>query len=322
MLWGASDPKRSLAFRFCPPLLTGLSFADATHWLRRESWGTLDATPTVPDLQRTKERPKGVETVSCRVRHVLILLASAAALGLPPYAVQAQIPAAAPLADKPPGGPTPLHPPMPALSADEIKARQGRGGGQKPDFNRSRRSDADKALPNPYVVNQAWYTMPEGRFLGGASAIDMDRDGVSVWIVERCGTANACEGSHVDPIMKFSPDGKVLKAFGHDLINYPHGMYVDRDDNIWVTDTWSNLNRDATDGRGGPITEFSKSHPGGAQVLKFSADGKLLLRLGVPGVYGDDETHLSQPSDVVTDKAGNIYVADGHDSLPANNRIV
>ena len=258
--------------------------------------------------------------MSIRPRYLLVLLASGAALAS--AVVNAQVPPATPTAAKPPGGPTPLHAPMAPLTADEIKARQGRGGNQKVDLNLSRRSDADKSLPNPYVVNQTWYDMPAGRFLGGASAIDMDKDGVSVWIVERCGTANACEGSHVDPIVKFGPDGKIQKMFGHDLINYPHGMYVDPDNNIWVTDTWSNLNRDSTDGRGGPITDFSKAHPGGAQVLKFSPDGKLLLRLGTPGVYGADATHFSQPSDVVTDKAGNIYVADGHDSLPANNLIV
>jgi sugar lactone lactonase YvrE len=56
--------------------------------------------------------------------------------------------------------------------------------------------------------------------------------------------------------------------------------------------------------------------------MKFSPDGKLLMRLGVPGIYGNDKTHFSQPSDVITDDQGNIYVADGHDSPPANNRIV
>jgi hypothetical protein len=55
--------------------------------------------------------------------------------------------------------------------------------------------------------------------------------------------------------------------------------------------------------------------PAGVQVLKFSPAGKLLLRIGTPGVYGNDETHLSQPSDVVTSPVtGEVFVADGHDS--------
>lgn len=61
--------------------------------------------------------------------------------------------------------------------------------------------------------------------------------------------------------------------------------------------------------------------PAGAQVLKFSPTGKLLLRIGTPGVYGNDATHLSQPSDMLTSPNGEVFVADGHDSPPANNRI-
>ena len=229
--------------------------------------------------------------------------------------------------DKVPGGVTPLHAPMPRLSAEEIVKRSARGGGQGGDYNISRRSDFDKALANPYVVNQAWYTMPKGRYLGGASAIEIDRDGRSLWVAERCGTGGACGDSHVDPIIHFNADGKILKMLGHDMIAYPHGMYIDRQDNIWVTDTESNNDASCTDctvpgtGRGGSSAN-NKAHPGGGQVLKFSPQGKLLLRLGVPAVYGNDESHFSQPSDVVLDNEGNIYVADGHDSAPANNRIV
>src|SRR4051812_28902764 len=227
-------------------------------------------------------------------------------------------------ADGVPEHPMPLHAAMAPLTDAEIAARRGRGGGGgggKTDYNISKRSDADKALPNPYAMNQVWYTMPEGRFLGGTSGIEIDRDGTSVWITERCGTPNACEGSHVDPVIHFSADGKILAMFGHDMINYPHGLHVDRDGNVWVTDTWSNLDRTAGGGRG-PITDFSKAHPGGAQVYKFSPTGKVLLHLGVPGVFGNDETHFTQPSDVVTDSDGNIYVADGHDTQPSNDRIV
>jgi hypothetical protein len=251
-----------------------------------------------------------------RRRQILFLAAGAMAIAVPLGISLAQN---AP--DKAPAGPMPLHAPMAPLSPEEYTKRQGRGGGGGGggvDYNTSRRSDFDKALPNPYVVNQAWYTMPEGRYLGGASGVDIDKDGVSIWIAERCGGGGNCEGSHVDPVMKFSPEGKILVMFGHDMINYPHGLYVDRDNNIWVTDTESNL----VAGRGGTVSEFAKAHPAGAQVLKFSPEGKLLLRLGTPGVYGKDESHFSMPSDVVTDPQGNIYVADGHDSPPSNTRVV
>jgi len=256
-----------------------------------------------------------------RRRPILILSASALALAVT-LGISLGQNGPKPEIEKAPGGPTPLHAPMAPLTPEEIQIRMSRGGGGGGggvDYNISRRSDYDKALPNPYVVDQTWYTMPKGRYLGGASAIDMDRDGVSVWVAERCGTANDCQGSHVDPVIHFGADGKIITMFGKDMINYPHGMYVDRDDNVWVTDTVSNLEGAA--GRG-PNAEFSKAHPAGAQVLKFSPTGKLLLRLGTPGVYGKDESHFSEPSDVVTDAQGNIYVADGHDSPPSNTRVV
>ena len=237
------------------------------------------------------------------------------------------IPPATATAPKPPSGPsTNLHAPVPALSAAEVEARRGRGGGgggrAAVDYNNSRRTDFDKQLPNPFGADQSWYNMPAGRFLGGVSGIQMDRDGKSIWVAERCGTANSCEDKHVDMVIHFGADGKIIKMFGHDIINYPHGLWIDKDDNVWVTDTWSNLNRDAEGGRGAPPSENSKAHPGGAQVVKFDKNGKILLRLGVPGVYGSDETHFSQPSDVVTDNDGNIYVGDSHDTEPTNARIV
>ena len=189
------------------------------------------------------------------------------------------------------------------------------------DFNVSKRTAADKALPNPYLMNQAWYAMPKGRYLGGASGIDMDRDGKSIWVFERCGGRDMCLDTHIDPIMHISAEGKVLAAFGRDLIAYPHGLYVDRDDNIWVTDLQSNVDPAARRGR--PIPAMKEKVPtAGATVLKFSPTGKLLLTIGTPGVYGKDASHFSQPSDVITNAAGDVFVVDAHDSEPSNNLLV
>src|SRR4029453_5084899 len=93
-----------------------------------------------------------------------------------------------------------------------------------------------------------------------------------------------------------------LKSFGAGLLIFPHGFYVDRDGNVWVTDA---------QGRDG------KGH----QVLKFSPAGKLLLTLGKAGVPGSGPDELNQPSDVVVAPNGDIFVADGHDA-GSNMRIV
>jgi sugar lactone lactonase YvrE len=197
----------------------------------------------------------------------------------------------------------------------------GAAGAPAPNYNVSKRSQADKALPNPYLMNQAWYTMPKGRYLGGASGIEMDRDGKSIWVFERCGGRDLCLDTHIDPIMHISADGKVLKTFGKDLVSYPHGLHVDAQGNIWVTDLQSNVDPAARRNRPFPPMK-DKVPTAGATVLKFSPDGKLLMTLGTPGVYGNDATHFSQPSDVITNAAGDIFVVDAHDTEPSNNRVV
>src|SRR4051812_44182668 len=42
-------------------------------------------------------------------------------------------------------------------------------------------------LPNPYQTVEGWAKLPEGRTWGSTSAVDIDRDGTSVWVAERCG---------------------------------------------------------------------------------------------------------------------------------------
>jgi sugar lactone lactonase YvrE len=47
-------------------------------------------------------------------------------------------------------------------------------------------------------------------------------------------------------------------------------------------------------------------------VIKFSPDGKELMRLGTAGKAGTDPGLLNEPCDVVTAANGDIFVADGH----------
>ena len=109
------------------------------------------------------------------------------------------------------------------------------------DYNLSLRQQADIDLPNPYDRDETWLKMPAGKGkLGATSAIDIDVDGKSVWIARRC-EDNGCYGSHVDPVMKFDEKGNFVRSFGADTLVYPHGMWVDREGNVWVADTQSSL---------------------------------------------------------------------------------
>jgi sugar lactone lactonase YvrE len=83
---------------------------------------------------------------------------------------------------------------------------------------------------------------------------------------------------------------------------YPHGLFVDRDDNVWVSD-----------GR----AKNGKGHT----VMKFSPSGKLLMTLGKPGIAGDGPDTFNAPSDIYVMANGIIFVADGHGG-DTNARIV
>src|ERR1700747_817378 len=100
----------------------------------------------------------------------------------------------------------------------------------------ARGADDPNSAPNPYRVDEGWAKLPQGRKWGAAIGVDIDRDGKSVWVFDRGGTADDCSGSDLAPIQKFDASGKPVTSFGAGLFNYPHGIFVDRDDNIWVCD--------------------------------------------------------------------------------------
>ena len=169
-------------------------------------------------------------------------------------------------------------------------------------------------LPNPYRTVTGWALLPEGRAWGSTSAVDIDRDGKSIWVAERC-AANSCEGSTLDPVLQFDANGKLVRHFGAGLLVAPHGIFVDAQDNVWVTDCA------CTGGRGqgarAGATQASDSVKRGHQVFKFSPDGKLLLALGTPG-GAREPGYFFQPNDVLVAPNGEIYVSEGHSSRPGS----
>ena len=90
-------------------------------------------------------------------------------------------------------------------------------------------------LPNPYETVRDFGTLPDGRTWGSVSALNVDIDGVHIWVADRCGS-NSCAESNVDPIVKMDPEGNVVKSFGAGLITWPHGMDVDSEGNVWIVD--------------------------------------------------------------------------------------
>ena len=158
-------------------------------------------------------------------------------------------------------------------------------------------------LPNPYETVRNFGKLPAGRNWGSVSALAMDRDGVHIWVGERCGT-NSCAGSRVDPILKLDPQGNIVTGFGAGMFIWPHGMHVDRDGNVWVTDA-----RSATPAE---LEKFPEEKGKGHTVYKFSPQGKVLLRIGTPGEAGSPPSHLTEPNAVITAPNGDIFVAEAH----------
>src|SRR5713101_3161839 len=72
-------------------------------------------------------------------------------------------------------------------------------------------------LPNPYVTVNGWAKMPPGRTWGSTSAVEIAKDGVSIWVAERCGS-NSCAGSNLDPILEFESTGTMVKSFGSGML--------------------------------------------------------------------------------------------------------
>ena len=151
-----------------------------------------------------------------------------------------------------------------------------------------------KDLPNPYKTITGWAQLPDGRKWGSTAGVDIGPDG-NVWTYDRCG-ANSCAESDLDPVIEFDQKtGKSLQHFGKGLFVQPHGFYVDKQSNVWVTDA-----------------QATKDGSKGLQVTEFSKEGKVLLTLGKKGTSGVGPDLFGAPSDVVVAPNGDIFVADGH----------
>jgi sugar lactone lactonase YvrE len=188
------------------------------------------------------------------------------------------------------------------------------------------------SAPNPYKTVENSLTMPEGRTWGSTSAVEIDRDGRSIWVGERCG-ANTCldratgQMSSLPSVLKFDPSGKLVASFGQGMLIFPHGMHVDREGNVWVTDGQDDAPQPARGAapaagqpgsaatRNGPLPGSTRGH----QVLKFSPQGKLLMTLGKAGGAAEPE-YFYQPNDVLVAPNGVIFVSEGHGG--ANARIL
>ena len=128
--------------------------------------------------------------------------------------------------------------------------------------------------------------MPAGWKFGRVSSVATNPAGTEVYVFHR--------GKKADPLIVFDNKGKYLRSWGKGMFGNPHGLRVDRDGFVWITDN------------------------GDHQVMKFTKEGKLLMTLGIKGKAGTDSKTFNRPTDVAFAKNGDFYVSDGY----GNSRVV
>lgn len=140
------------------------------------------------------------------------------------------------------------------------------------------------------AVDAGWPTIPAGAKFGEVSAVDVDAEG-NVWVLHRAGRKWA-EPFPEEPIaeptvFKFSPEGKLLAQWGAGVFVMPHGISIDPEGKVWITDVARE------------------------QVMRFSPEGALELTLGERGVTAQDAGHFGRPADVAF-LPERVLIADGY----------
>ena len=153
-----------------------------------------------------------------------------------------------------------------------------------------------RETPPRLAVDADWMRLPADALFGEVSAVDVDSHG-HVFVLHRAGRKWA-EPFPSEPIARptvFMFDGKtgtLLARWGAGALVMPHGLSVDGEDKVWITDVARE------------------------QVLRFSHTGALELTLGERGVTGTGPTRFGRPADVAFD-GERVLVADGY----LNDRI-
>ena len=165
---------------------------------------------------------------------------------------------------------------------ERAAAARGQGAGQVPRFE----------------VDPGWPAIPDTLNMGEVTSVAVDRQD-HVWILHRPASGPA--------VLEFDAAGRYLQGWGGpgDGYEWPaiaHGIFVDHKDNVWVG------------GRSGEA-------PADDMLLKFTANGTLLLQIGRRGASAGnaDTANLHQPADQFVHGATNeLLVADGY----GNRRVI
>ncbi|MCI0515911.1 peptidyl-alpha-hydroxyglycine alpha-amidating lyase family protein [candidate division KSB1 bacterium] len=134
-----------------------------------------------------------------------------------------------------------------------------------------------------YHFEEDFLKLPVGITFGEVCGIDIDRRG-QIYVFNR-GT---------DHLIVFDEQGNYVQTLAKGYLEAPHGLRIDRYDNIWIVDSGSHV------------------------VLRLDQKGHVNLVLGRKGFADSTDTFFYAPTDVAFGPHDEIFVADGY----GNSRIV
>ncbi|MFT4782235.1 MAG: peptidylamidoglycolate lyase [Pseudohongiellaceae bacterium] len=164
----------------------------------------------------------------------------------------------------------------------------------------SKKKEITKEIVNSdsYELVKDWPNLPEDLVLGNPTGLAIDSNN-NIMVFHR-GSRVWQEPFPNDKIQENTiltldkKTGEILKSWGADLFVMPHGLEIDNENNVWVTDV------------------------GLHQVFKFDSNGNLLMTLGEAKVSGNDSKHFNLPTDIAVASDGSFYVSDGY----GNSRVI
>ena len=168
-----------------------------------------------------------------------------------------------------------------------------------------------------YKVDASWpKELPNNWIMGQVGGMAVDRHD-HIWVLQRpssnttdeLGASPAIQESQCCiaalPVLVFDAQGNLLQSWGGpgEGFKWPsleHGIYVDRDDNVWIS--------------GSGITD--------RHILKFKSNGQFLMQIGHPSSDEPDSSRtdvLGRPAGMEVDpEAHEVYIADGY----MNKRVI
>lgn len=156
----------------------------------------------------------------------------------------------------------------------------------------------NKEVQNNYELSNNWPVLREGYKIGQPTGIGIDKSD-HIFVFHRAGrkwtTPFPDSVISVNTVLELdNQTGKIINSWGANYFIMPHGLTVDKQNNIWLTDV------------------------GLHQIFKFSHEGKLLMKLGVAKTPANDSTHFNLPTDIAVADDGSFFVSDGY----GNSRVV